>query len=438
MSSGEQIQKIIDEIISRGGDIDYLKELKDSATEIAKKDQDLKEVFKEIANQMKEETENFLNTKNDYGVNVITGISCGIYLPDFKNNGEFKLKLIGGDRSRDKELKVDENTLFDIASITKLYTLILLFKLEELGLIDLNSKISDLDPTYKGLEDFTFNDLIRLHGELRTDGNVAQASSYEEALQRLETIYLTSKNREENKYTDFGAIVMSKVLEKVISEKMGKQMTYAEIMDEFLLEPLNLKETMFNPETDNLSGNANDLRQVHDPKSRILGGAVGSAGLFTTSEDLMKLSKHLFSVNYVDTGFISKMHLDKLGEMTFPNSPQSGKGNLGIYIKHPLGYQKGYTPPEYSKNSFSHQGWTGAVASFDPNNLIHQSILVNAIYKHEDKERIKNDKPIGYKDAFSEYQRKITQKVILMHVAKQYYNRYCNQKENIDETVVIR
>ncbi len=186
-----------------------------------------------------------------------------------------------------------------------------------------------------------------------------------------------------------------------------------------------------------MSGNGNKKRLPHDPKARILGGALGHAGIFATSDDIARLAKSLYKVNMYGKGIIKKYHLDRLGEITFPDSKQSNKGNLGIYVKHPLGYEKTFTPPEFSTGSFSHQGWTGALATFDPNNLIHQNILVNAIYTDEDKDKVGNDKPIGFGDAFNEYQKQITRNTILMYVAKKYYNKYCNIKENIEVTKYI-
>ncbi len=140
---------------------------------------------------------------------------------------------------------------------------------------------------------------------------------------------------------------------------------------------------------------------------------------------------------YYNRGIIKKVQLDRLGEITFPNSVQSNKGNLGIYVKHPLGYEKTFTPPEFSNGSFSHQGRTGSLATFDLNNFIHQNILVSSIYEDEDKEKVKNDKPVGFIDALSEYQMQITKSTMLMYVAKKYYNKYCNIKENIEVTKYI-
>ncbi len=427
MDRENNIDSILNKLVNSGSNIEYLKKLREQSLDLIKKDIDLKEVLDQIANEIKEQTEEFLNSKNQYGTNYISGISTCIYLPDYSDNGEYKLNLVGGNTSRNNESKVDENTLFDVASITKLYTLLLLFKLEEQGLIDLNVKVKDINSDFQNLEDFTLNDLVRLHGELRTNGNITQASSREEAYEMLKTLYLTSNSREKNKYTDFGAIVISNTIEKVISRYFGKEMKFDEIMEEYLLKPLGLSETKFNPKTSNVSGNGNDLGLVHDPKSRILGGNVGHAGLFVSSNDLAKLSREIYGANC-----ISKNHIEKLGEVTFPNAKQSNKGNLGIYVKHPLGWPMTFTPPEFSKGSFSHQGWTGSVATFDPNNLIHNNILVNAIYQSDDKDKVRADKPLGFGAAFEEYQKQVTCNIMLTYVTKQYYNKYCNFKEDID------
>ena len=437
MNKDKNIDIIIDELLKKGSNIDYLNELRNMSLEAVKQDRGLDEVLISIAKELKQETEKFLNSKNDFGTNLITGISSCIYLPNFNNKGEFKLKLIGGKNARTRSIKINENTIFDVASITKLYTLILLFKFEKEGLIDLNDKVKDVNPAFQNLGNFTFNDLIRLHGELRTNGNIATAKTPEEAYEILKTLYLVSDSREENKYTDFGAIVISDTIEKIISNKLGEEMTFDEIMYKYLLTPLQLNHTYFNPLTSNVSGNGNFNKEVHDPKARILGGALGHAGIFVSSDDLASLARKLYSVNYYNSGVISKFQLARLGEITFPNSQQSNKGNLGIYVKHPLGFDKTFTPSEFSTGSFSHQGWTGSVATFDPNNFIHQNILVNAIYKDEDKEKVRNDKPVGFGNAFDEYLKQITKNTMLMYITKEYYNRYCNVRDNIDITKYI-
>lgn len=266
MNIENNIDNILNQLINRGCEIEYLKELRCKTLEIVKNKINFNNIMNDIAEDIKNETKKFLNSKNEYNINYVSGISSCIYFPDFSNNCEYKLKVIGGSRYRDIDLKIDENTMFDVASITKLYTLILLFKLEEWGYINLNDKIKDVNPKFSGLEDFTFNDLIRLHGELKTIGNIVEAKTKEEAYEILKTLYLVSNTREENKYTDFGAIVISDTIEKIVSEKIGLNFTFKEIMEKFLLIPLGLNQTKFNPNIDNLSGNGNKLKLVHDPK----------------------------------------------------------------------------------------------------------------------------------------------------------------------------
>ena len=120
MIRSDIIDEILDSLKHSGSNIDYIKELKDQSVEAIKKDVDLKTVLYDIAYDIKYQTELFLSAKNAYGINYIAGISTGIYLPA---DGKYELKIIGGSKSRDYYSAVDENTIFDLASITKLYTL---------------------------------------------------------------------------------------------------------------------------------------------------------------------------------------------------------------------------------------------------------------------------------------------------------------------------
>lgn len=429
----DKIEQIINKLENKGSYFEDKDALKKSVLDLTKKDRSLSEVIKVLSDDLKETTYNFLNDKNNFDINFISGISSCIYFPSLDGN-ELKIKLIGGNRGRDIDLKVNKNTMFDIASITKLFTLTLCYICENAGIIDLNQKVSYVNPNYN-LGDFTFNDLIRLCGDIWTNGNINAAKNQEEAYKILRTMYLKSDTREENKYTDFGAIVLGDTIVDLLNSFVGKKLTLQDWMEFFIFNNLNMTNTMFNPKG-NVSGN-NGKAIVHDPKARLLGGAVGSAGLFTTSDDLCKFAKELCVVNncnYKSLLKLSKKQIQKYGEITFPNAKQCNKGNLGIYVKHPQGFDKTFTPSEFSKGSFSHQGWTGSLATFDLNNMIHQNILVNAIYPTDNKDLIRNDKPIGFGNAFDEYLKQITYNTMVMYIAKQYYNKYCKVDEKIDIT----
>ena len=427
MKKEELIEKIILSLKSKGSDINYLKWLRDKSLESIHKDIDLKDVLHEIEKDIEYETKLFLDDKNKYDTNYISGISTGIYLPDIES-GSYKFKILGGTCKRNDNEMIDIDTKFDLASITKLYTLILLFKFEEYKFIDLNSKVKDINPDFQCLEDYTINDLVRLHGVLKTNGNVACAWNTKQAHRILRTVHLVDSSRKKNTYTDFGALIIGDTIEKIISRELGKNYKLDEVMDLFLFKPLGIKETTYLPGPINVAGNNNYLGLPHDPKSTALGGITGHAGLFSNSEGLIKLSDGLYNKNY-----LSDYNIKRLGEVTFDGSP---KGNLGVYVKHPLGWDYTYTAPEYSTGSFTHQGYTGGIASFDPNNKIHNNILVSAIYEG-DEEIVHNGKPIGYSNRFREYQIKLTKEIMLMYILKTYYNKYIGIKEDISNTVKL-
>jgi len=418
MSVENSINEILENLVESGSQINYLKELKERSLKLSTKDIDLDEALSGIAKEIKEQTEMFLNQKNEVGINYISGISTCIYLSNFDKCGEYKLKIMGGKALRTKSAKINDGTLFDIDSITELYTLILLFKLEKERLIDLNAKISDINPDFQNLGDFTLNDFIRLNVDLKTKGDISKAQTEEEAYDILKTIYMFSDKNIENNYSDFCSIIISDTIEKVISKIKGEKIAFEDIMLEYLLNPLQLYQTQFNPSQYNLSGNGNKKRLVYDEKARILGGIIGHAGLFATSEDLARLSKKLYSVNYFNKNLISKVNLSRLSEINFNNSSK---------------YKM--TPLEFSKGSFSNYSSTGSYTVFDPNNLIHNNILVNALYKDEERQTL--ELTIGFDVAFSEYQKQITKNIMLMYVVKEYYNRYLGVKENIEVTKYI-
>ncbi len=399
------------------------------------KDISLREVLVLFEKEINEMTYEFLNTKNKDGIRLVSGLSNQIYLPNYENNFSYCYKVIGGYRNREMKDKIDENTLFDVASITKLFTLLLLLRLCDLGYMSLNDKVRDVNSDFNGLNDFTFNDLVRLHGEYRTIGNVASASNVKEAYERLYSLHLVSEDRTRNKYNDFGAIVIADSISKVMSRICGRYMSFSDILSIYLLYPLGIYNTMFNPKSDNISGQGS-IKCVHDRKTRALGGESGAAGLFTNAKDLCLLSDEIFKSMIGKSRTIKKDITQKLGEVTFPSSSQFEKGNLGVYVKSFIPYSS-YVPNVYSKGSFAHQGWTGSATSFDVNRRIHQSILVNAIYESDDKEKIVNDKVNGYTPEFKNFQNRMAEIALEMRILINIYNKYFEDDVKEDKTFIL-
>ena len=423
---------ILNKLKNSTKDIEFLQEL----NECLEKRMSLSDAMSIYENKIVRYTEEFLKAKNEFGINYITGISTCIYLPSKDNKNDYTYTIIGGTRSRNSNEKINQSTLFDVASITKLFTLILLLRLNDLGLIDLNAKICDINPDFQNLEDYTLYDLMRLHGVLKTKKEVEYNNRYT-AYENLKTLYLEDNSRDKNNYNDYGALVIANTIEKIMSEKLKTKVKYKDILNMFVLYPLDMMKTTYNPETINVAGNANSLSLPHDPKTKALGGVSGSSGIFTNSKELCLLAKDIINAKNNKGIVISKKMLDTLGEVTFPNDLDSNKGNLGLFIKHPGGLAMSYVPDEFSPGSFASQGWTGSVATFDPTKRIHQNILVNAIYNSSNETLVKNDKPKGYDVEFKKYQNKITKGTIKMKFIQEIYSLIDDKNENIEKTSLL-
>ena len=441
MQKENRVDEIINNLVASGSNANEIKKVRDDALELVKKDRDLNETLENVGESIKDKTEEFLYDTNNDGVRYVEGISTNVTVDNF-DKGDSSIKVISGKTKRDvsRAIDIDEDTLFDVASITKLYTLIFAYTVETMGL-NLNTPVGKLDSRYD-LGDFTINDLIRLCGDIATNGRVNDAKSVDEAYKILRSAYLKSDSREENKYTDIGAMIIGEVLTKWLNNKYFVHYKFERWMNDLVFKPMNLKNTMYNPNTINTAGNGKYFG-AHDPKVRALGGVAGHAGIFTNSDDLAHLAKGIFAVNHNRIGsmnarlYLTREQIGRFGEITFPNAKQCNKGNLGLYVKNPEGFAKTYTPSTFSTGSFSHQGWTGSLATFDPNNMIHQNILVNAIYDDYNKDRVRNDKPVGFGGRFDKYLASITDDTMIMYIAKKYYDTYIN-KNNIDRNITFK
>lgn len=412
----EKLEIILESLKRSGASFDdkEVKSIKDFVAYEIRKDYGIHEILKTITKELEEQMSQFIGLTNQ----VVSGLSSCIYIPNL--DGSYSITIFGGTTSYDGMVNVNEKTIFDLASITKLYTFLLTLSLIEKGFLKKEDKIKDLDSRFTSLGDYTVENILKMSGTIVTDGIVATAETGEDALKILQTAHLLEPDLSYNDYTDFGFIVLSKVLEKIVSEKLGKDMTFEEIMNVYLLKPWGLKETMFHPDKVKyqIAGNGNSEGFVHDPKARLLGGAIGSAGLFATTEALKHLADNLFKVQNVN-------YTKLAGTIIYPKAKQSNKGYAGIYQKHPLGLDKTFVPNEYATGSFAHQGFTGSVAVFDPINKIHNSILVNSIKEGEPK------KPDGYIDALTVYQTMLTKITLKAYLINRYYEMI-HQNENVE------
>ncbi|MBQ6538918.1 MAG: beta-lactamase family protein [Bacilli bacterium] len=207
-----------------------------------------------------------------FSKNIVPGYTIGI------NEGNINIKYFGG--KIDSNNLMTENTLFDIASMSKMYTQVILYNLIKDGYFDLDDNIYDLDNRFVNLKDVTVRELMSFSIDLFTPGNMTLMENVDDAKEALFNIGV--KSRGKYVYSDFGLMIMKEVAEKVT----GK--TYKE-----LLKELGLKETVVD-ELDKytITGSANqDKLAVNDPKAISVGGYSGHAGIFASSDGIIDFYK---------------------------------------------------------------------------------------------------------------------------------------------------
>ena len=368
----------------------------------------------------------FLNKKTLNGVDLVSGIHVSFFSRCANNVGSLRINVSGGYNGRDislppellckkypssniiiedgkatnifGQLPIDNNTIFDVASITKLFTLLLTLKLCEEEKFSLESKIGELDASFSMLGDLRIIDLMRLCGGLKTvekdmNGNpiindvgkyVVKriAGTLEEARSVLYNNLTFIESEKDNiEYNDLGAIILAEVITNVISKTEGFK-SYDQIMEERILKPLGLEFTRFNPHTTNMSGN--NGFEVQDEKARSLGGVSGHAGIYTNNSDLILVGNALSDCYKGKNHFLTAEHINMLTHRLSDVDPKFEKrGYFGEYKKDSRGFSETFVPNVLSDKSFAWQGWTGSAAIFDLENQFYKGIMVNMLDEDE-------------------------------------------------------
>ena len=172
-----KLETIINNLKKNGSTFnsEELKKIRKELEQELKKDYGIQEDLKTLTRKLEEYSYEFLGSTNQ----VISGLTSCIYLPN--PDGNYSITIFGGTTDYDGKIKIDEKTIFDLASITKLYTFILTLSLIEKGYLKKEDKIKDLDSRFAALEEYTVENILKMSGTILTDERITVASTLEEA-----------------------------------------------------------------------------------------------------------------------------------------------------------------------------------------------------------------------------------------------------------------
>jgi CubicO group peptidase (beta-lactamase class C family) len=319
----------------------------------------------------------------------------------------------------DKLRKVNDSSMYDIASVTKIAaTTLAVMKLYEEGKIDLQKTLGHYLPQVQGSNkaDLVLSDILQHRA-----GLTAWIPFYKETLPYIDSIYCAIEDSafcvkvadklfmlKANKdtiykrifdspleakvyrYSDLSMILMQLVVEKVSGKSLDQY------VDEKFYKPIGLKYITYNPwkkqKTDNIAPTQSDrlFRQqelcgyVHDPGAAMLGGVSGHAGIFSTASDLAALMQMLVQGgNYNGKEYLK---LSTIKKFTSYQNLDSRRG---------LGFDKpdftGKISPASTLGShqmFGHTGFTGTCTWADPKSGLVFVFLSNRICPIEENKEL--------------------------------------------------
>jgi beta-N-acetylhexosaminidase len=312
---------------------------------------------------------------------------------------------------------VDSNTIYDVASCTKvLATTISVMRLYEEGKLDLDKKIADYLPQARGtnkanikLRDLMlhqaglkgwipfYKEIMAKDGKIRSElcRSTSQPgfTTQVDAGIYLRNDYIDTMWQEiyDSRLDNIGKMVYSDLdfffMAAIVKEITGK--TVDKYADEEFYKPLGLKHTLYNPlrkfaaseiaptEIETTFRPGTICGYVHDPGAAMLGGIGGHAGLFSTARDVAVIFQML-----INKGTYAGKHYFKpetVDLFTAYNSSISHKG-LGFDKALPKPDNGGGAGDRWSALTFGHQGFTGTCVWADPASGVVFVFLSNRVY----------------------------------------------------------
>ncbi len=278
-----------------------------------------------------------------------------------------------------EDVPLTADSLFDLASITKLFTAVTVLRLREEGLLDLHRPVTDYAPQFAQLREVSVETVLTFGAALRTPSRVDTQPDREAGLHELFRIAAFPRGNE-RAYSDMHAMVLKYVIEG------ASGLPYFDCLQGRILRPLGMRDTFAQvPESERCRAASCDLEHriegeswivrrgvapgtVHDPKARLLSlnGAdlCGHAGLFSTQGDMTRFCQGVLQGKVVSDESLRFMAQNRTGR-PLPEGGYTQYLGCQCYVKHPDQYFS-EIPLAMGHRAFGISGFTGHHLAIDP------------------------------------------------------------------------
>ena len=288
----------------------------------------------------------------------------------------------------DNSKSVDSNTIYDIASITKVLSVTpVAMKLIDQRKLSLEHTLEQYYPSLYGeaMGEVTVKHLLTHSSGLKPFiefYRIDPKMDKEDMITRILDTTLDFNPGEKHQYSDLGIIILMDIIETVSNSSLDR------LCERWLFKPMGMENTSYNPldsikykiaptEIDNYFRNRTILGEVHDENAFLLDGVSGHAGIFSNSYDLAK-----YAQLFIDEGTWLGSRLlsyDRIQDF-------SKRQNLPVGSDRALGWDtpsrngKSSAGDYFSNHSYGHLGFTGTSLWIDHENEIIIVLLTNRVH----------------------------------------------------------
>ncbi|GAA3398948.1 serine hydrolase domain-containing protein [Streptomyces roseoviridis] len=292
----------------------------------------------------------------------------------------------GVELPEDERIPMREDTVFDLASVSKLFTSILAVQQIERGALALEERVTAYLPEFGGggKQDITVRQLLTHTSGFRSWIPLYKEPTREGQLRLLwnevpahppGTVYL---------YSDLNLITLQLILEEITGR------TLDQLLRTEITAPLGMHRTRFNPPLSWRPDIAatEDARkpwsgldrgmvwgEVHDENAYGMGGVAGHAGVFSCAWDLAVLARTLLNGGAYGAARILSPASVELMFTDFNTAFPGDEHGLGFEL-----YQHWYMGALATPRTAGHTGFTGTSLVLDPGTDAFLVVLGNSVH----------------------------------------------------------
>jgi len=286
----------------------------------------------------------------------------------------------------ERQIAMTRDTVFDLASLSKLFTSVLAVQQIEHGTLDLEGRVASYLPDFGGAgkQDITIRHLLTHTSGLRAWIPLYSAPTYEGKLQLIWKETPLGPPGTRYLYSDLNLISLQLVLERVTGRTLDV------LLRTGITAPLGMRRTRYNPPASwrpRIAATEDARRpwsgldrglvwgEVHDENAYSLGGVAGHAGVFSTAWDLAVLGRTLLDGGAYGKARILEPESVNLMFTDFNTAFPGDEHGLGFEL-----YQHWFMGAMATPRTAGHTGFTGTSIVLDPTTDSFLVLLGNSVH----------------------------------------------------------